>query len=66
MTPQELDIFAQWSDRIQAGEVPAAPPRPQGVERNLVITEWDWSDATGFIRLNALRLRTTAMATRSR
>jgi hypothetical protein len=49
MTPEELDIFAQWSDRIQAGEVPPPPPRPQGVERNLVITEWDWSDATGFI-----------------
>ena len=27
------------SDRIAAGEVPPAPPRPQGVERNVVITQ---------------------------
>src|SRR5262249_5091437 len=49
MSPKELDIFADWIDRIHAGEVPAAPARPQGIERNLVITEWDWSDETGFI-----------------
>jgi hypothetical protein len=36
-------MFADWSDRIAAGEVPAqAPPRPAGPERNLVITMWDW------------------------
>jgi hypothetical protein len=36
--------FADWTDRIAHGELPHAhPPRPQGVERNLVITEWDWS-----------------------
>ena len=35
--------FADWTDRIAHGELPQAqPPRPQGVERNLVITEWDW------------------------
>ena len=33
--------------RIAAGELPPAPPRPQGVERNVVITEWDWADAEG-------------------
>src|SRR5207253_4132540 len=37
--------FGDWSDRIQAGEVPAAaPPRPTGVERNVVITEWQVAD----------------------
>ncbi len=37
-------IFANWTDRVAAGEVPEAKPsRPQGVERNVVITEWDWS-----------------------
>jgi hypothetical protein len=37
-------IFADWTDRIAAGELPYdRPPRPQGVERNVVITEWDWA-----------------------
>jgi len=36
-----LSIFADWSDRIAAGEVPQAPPRPQGVERNVVVSLWD-------------------------
>lgn len=39
-----LSLFADWTDRIAAGEVPPAPPRPQGVERNVVVTIWDWSD----------------------
>jgi hypothetical protein len=38
-------MWADWSDRIAAGELPsAAPARPQGVERNVVITMWDWAD----------------------
>ena len=38
-------IFADWTDRIAAGELPATKPqRPQGVERNVVISMWDWSD----------------------
>ena len=39
-----MRIFADWTDRIAAGEVPPAPPRPQGIERNVVITMWDWAD----------------------
>jgi hypothetical protein len=39
-----LKMFADWTDRIAAGEVPPAPPRPQGIERNVVITLWDWAD----------------------
>ena len=39
-----LALFADWSDRIAKGEIPPAPPRPQGIERNLVITMWDWAD----------------------
>ena len=42
-----LTMFADWTDRIAAGEVPPAPPRPQGIERNVVITEWDWADPEG-------------------
>jgi len=44
-----LAMYADWTDRIAAGEVPAAPPRPQGVERNVVISLWSWSDAKGFV-----------------
>ena len=34
--PRALKMFADWTDRIAAGEVPPAPPRPQGQERNVV------------------------------
>ena len=35
--------LAEWTDRIKAGEIPkSAPSRPQGVERNLVVTVYDW------------------------
>ena len=39
-----LAMFADWTDRIAAGELPPAPPRPQGPERNVVITQWHWAD----------------------
>src|SRR5947207_7406844 len=44
-----LAMFADWTDRIAAGAVPPTPPRPQGVERNVVITEWDWADAKAYL-----------------
>ena len=44
-----LEMFADWTDRIAAGEVPPAPPRPSGVERNVVITSWDWADPTAYL-----------------
>ena len=44
-----LDMFADWSDRIAAGETPPPPPRPQGVERNLVLTMWEWAEETSYI-----------------
>ena len=39
-----LEMFADWTDRIAKGEVPPTPPRPQGAERNIVITEWDFAE----------------------
>ena len=40
-------MFSDWTDRVAAGEFPKeAPPRPSGVERNLVLTLWDWGTAT--------------------
>ncbi|MEQ1574812.1 MAG: carboxypeptidase-like regulatory domain-containing protein [Vicinamibacterales bacterium] len=44
-----LAAFADWTDRISAGEVPPAPPRPQGIERNVVITTWDWGSPASFV-----------------
>ena len=44
-----LTMFADWTDRIAAGEVPPAPPRPQGVERNVVVSLWDWNNDKGFV-----------------
>jgi hypothetical protein len=44
-----LAMFADWTDRVAAGEVPPAPPRPQGTERNVVITEWDWADPKAYL-----------------
>lgn len=44
-----LQVFADWTDRIARGELPPTPPRPQGVERNVVITEWDWADPKAYL-----------------
>jgi hypothetical protein len=43
-----LDALADWSQRVMAGETPPAPPRPQGVERNVVISQWAWGDAVTY------------------
>jgi hypothetical protein len=35
--------FADWTDRVAKGELPhTKPTRPQGQERNIVVTTWDW------------------------
>lgn len=44
-----LSLFADWTSRIAAGELPPSPPRPQGVERNVVITEWDWATPKAYL-----------------
>ena len=44
-----LAMFADWTDRIAAGELPPAPRRPQGIERNVVITQWDWADPKAYL-----------------
>jgi hypothetical protein len=49
-TKRALSLFADWTDRIAAGELPATPPpRPQGVERNIVITLWDWAGPKDYL-----------------
>ncbi|MBV8551683.1 MAG: carboxypeptidase regulatory-like domain-containing protein [Acidobacteriaceae bacterium] len=44
-----LAMFADWSSSIAGGELPPAPRRPGGVERNIVITEWDWSGPKAYL-----------------
>ena len=46
---RSLKMFADWTDRIRAGELPPAPQRPQGIERNVVITQWDWADPKAYL-----------------
>ena len=42
--------FADWTDRIAAGELPAfIPERPQGIERNIVATVRDWADPKTYL-----------------
>ncbi len=43
-------LFADWTDRIAAGELPfAKPERPQGLERNAVYTMWEWSTPKAYL-----------------
>jgi len=42
--------FAEWTDRIARGELPhSTPPRPQGIERNIVVTAWEWGDPKTYL-----------------
>ena len=44
-TPRAIAMFADWTDRIAAGELPFdKPERPQGIERNVVVSLWDWGE----------------------
>ncbi|MBM3819373.1 MAG: carboxypeptidase regulatory-like domain-containing protein [Acidimicrobiia bacterium] len=48
--PRALAMFGDWTDRIRNGELPSqTPPRPQGLERNIVITQWDWADPKAYL-----------------
>ena len=48
--PLAIKLFGDWTDRIAGGELPfAQPPRPQGIERNVVLTLWDWGRPTGYL-----------------
>ena len=49
-TQRAFKLFADWTDRIATGELPASiPMRPQGVERNVVITLWDWAGPKDYL-----------------
>ncbi len=41
--------FGDWTDRVAKGELPKAKPqRPQGIERNVVVTSWEWGTEKTF------------------
>jgi len=45
-----LAYFTDWTDRIAKGELPAnKPKRPEGVERNVVVSTWDWADEKHYL-----------------
>jgi len=46
---RSLKAYADWTERIAKGEVPAPPPRPKGIERNVVVTLWDVGDDHSFM-----------------
>lgn len=47
--PRTLKMFADWTESIAAGAVPPTPPRPEGLERNVVLTLWDWADPKAYL-----------------
>jgi hypothetical protein len=49
-TARALAAYGDWTDRVAKGELPKNdPPRPQGKERNIVVTEWDWNTPKAYL-----------------
>jgi hypothetical protein len=47
---RSFQLYGDWTDRVAKGELPfATPPRPQGVERNIVVTLRDWMDEKHYL-----------------
>jgi hypothetical protein len=45
-----IKYLADWTDRVAAGELPAEkPPRPSGLERNVVATVRDWASPQSYL-----------------
>jgi hypothetical protein len=45
-----LAMYAEWTDQIHKGKLPETQPsRPQGRERNVVVTLWDWADPKAYL-----------------
>jgi hypothetical protein len=45
-----LAYLSDWTDRVAKGELPhATPKRPEGIERNIVVTTFDWSDEQHYL-----------------
>jgi hypothetical protein len=45
-----LTLFADWTTRIEKGEIPSSTPeRPAGIARNIVISSWEWGRETAYL-----------------
>ncbi len=50
MGPMSFQLYGDWTDRIAKGELPRVKPqRPQGVERNIVVTLRDWMNEKQYL-----------------
>jgi hypothetical protein len=50
MGSESFRLYGDWTDRVAKGELPhAKPSRPQGVERNIVVTLRDWMDEKHYL-----------------
>ena len=48
--PLSFELYGEWTDRIAKGELPhTRPQRPQGVERNIVVTLRDWMNEKQYL-----------------
>jgi hypothetical protein len=48
--PLFAQLYGDWTDRVAKGELPKTKPeRPQGVERNIVITLRDWMNEKQYL-----------------
>ena len=48
--PASFKYYGDWTDRVAKGELPRTrPARPQGVERNIVVTLRDWMDEKQYL-----------------
>ncbi len=42
--------LGDWTERVAKGELPKSKPnRPQGLERNVVVTTWDWGNEKQYL-----------------
>ncbi len=49
-TGRQLGLLGAWTDRVAKGELPKSDPtRPTGIERNIVVTEWNWNTPKAYV-----------------
>jgi hypothetical protein len=59
-----LQMYPAWTDRIAAGAIPPqAPPRPQGIELNLVVSMWDQATIDNYVHVLAAGGKTDSLVT---
>lgn len=44
-----METMANWTRAVEGGAIPPQPPRPQGIERNVVVTLYDIGGPTDFM-----------------